>query len=167
MKLMINRIKLSAWLRAGTITAICVLALVLLCPMPATTNGLWELKLFCSSKCHPAFEQTVTDYVMKRYAEEEERKPTQSARKKIGFVVDYHFPGGDSINVYYVDSTQYSRTVLYENVVKGQPGCWRVKKYDSVAETVYVSNFAFGHFTELSTIDRNCLDLVVVDATSQ
>ena len=135
--------------------------------MPASTNGLWERKLFCSSKCHPAFEQTVTDYVTKRYAEEEARKQTQSARKKIRIVVDYYFPGGDSINIFYVDKTQYSFTILYEREVKNQPGCWRVKKYDSVAEIIYVANFAFAKFTEFSTDDRNCLHLMVVDATSQ
>jgi hypothetical protein len=167
MELMINRIKLLAGLRAGTFTAICALALVLLSPMSASTNGLWELKLFCSSKCHPAFEQSVRDYVLKRYAEEEERTQTQSARKKIRIIVDYHFPGGDSINVFYVDKTQYSFTILYERTVKNQPGCWRVKKYDSVAETIYVANFAFAQFTELSADDRNCLHLMVVDTTSR
>jgi hypothetical protein len=167
MRLMIDKIKMGVRLPVATSMTIGVLALALVCAMPTRANELTELRLFCSSKCHRVFEQTVTDYVMTRYAEEEERRQSQSARKKIRIVVDYHFPGGDSINIFHPDSTKYSRTVLYKEVVKGQPGCWRVKKYDSVAETIYVANFAFNRFTALSANDLNCLRLMVIDATSQ
>jgi hypothetical protein len=166
-ELMIDRIKRGFGIRAWAFAVTSALALVLLCPPPALANDLWELKLYCSSKCHRAFEQTVTDYVMKRYSEEEERTGGQSAQKKVRIVVDYYFPGGNSINIFYVDKTPYDFTILYERTVKNQPGCWRVKKYDSVAETIYVANFAFGKFTELSSDDRNCLHLMVADATSR
>jgi hypothetical protein len=164
MDLMIGKIDLRFWIVAAT----SALVPAFLCPMPASANEPLELKLFCSSKCHQAFEQTVAGYVTKRYAEEEERTGAQPARKKIQIVVDYYFPGGDSTNIFYLDKTQYDFTILYEKVVKkNRPGCWRVKKYDGAAETIYVANFAFATFTELSSNDRNCLHLMVVDSIAQ
>jgi hypothetical protein len=128
----------------------------------ADPNGRWQLKMFCSSKCHDGFEQGVIAYLSKHHPESEQT--TTSTQKAVEIVVDYYFPGGDSINVYYVDQSKFTLNVLYES--KGQPGCWRVKKYEDATSVIYVANFIFEQFTALSPSDRRCLDRIVISSES-